>query len=161
MPQCKAPTCEAKDQCFVTLATNDMYATGALVLGRSLRNTCTTRNLVVMVTDDVSMEMRHQLSRVFDVVTVVDELDSREAANLELLTRPELGVTFTKLHCWKLTQFCKCVFLDADTLVSTFLLLYRLKQINQFYFLQTSFVPIMPTNKRKTKRLPVVRKERS
>jgi len=26
-------------------------------------------------------------------------------------------VTFTKLHCWRLVQFEKCVFLDADTLV--------------------------------------------
>jgi glycogenin glucosyltransferase len=44
-------------------------------------------------------------------------LDSEDAANLALLTRPELGITFTKLHCWRLTQFTKCVFLDADTLV--------------------------------------------
>ena len=26
-------------------------------------------------------------------------------------------MTLTKLHCWTLTQFSKCVFLDADTLV--------------------------------------------
>jgi len=26
-------------------------------------------------------------------------------------------VTFTKLHCWRLVQFEKCVFLDSDTLV--------------------------------------------
>ena len=37
--------------------------------------------------------------------------------NLALLTRPELGITFTKLHAWNLTQYKKCVFLDADTLV--------------------------------------------
>uniref|UniRef100_A0ABD2W1A5 glycogenin glucosyltransferase n=1 Tax=Trichogramma kaykai TaxID=54128 RepID=A0ABD2W1A5_9HYME len=28
-----------------------------------------------------------------------------------------MGITFTKLHCWKLTQYEKCVFLDADVLV--------------------------------------------
>jgi hypothetical protein len=27
-----------------------------------------------------------------------------------------LGVTFTKIHAWALTQYAKCVFLDADTL---------------------------------------------
>ena len=34
-----------------------------------------------------------------------------------LTDRSELGVTFTKLHCWRLTEYRKCVFLDADTLV--------------------------------------------
>lgn len=48
----------------------------------------------------------------------VDVLDSQDAVNLELLTRPDLGVTFTKLHCWRLTQFTKCVFMDADTMVN-------------------------------------------
>ena len=33
------------------------------------------------------------------------------------MCRSELGITFTKLHCWRLIQFKKCVFLDADTLV--------------------------------------------
>jgi glycogenin glucosyltransferase len=33
------------------------------------------------------------------------------------LTRPDLGITFTKFNCWRLTQFKKGVFLDADTLV--------------------------------------------
>ena len=37
--------------------------------------------------------------------------------NLALTERPELGITFTKLKIWTLTQFKKCVFLDADTLV--------------------------------------------
>jgi len=60
---------------------------------------------------------REGLQSVFDLVTVVDVLDSQDTVNLELLSRPELGVTFTKLHCWRLTQYSKCVFLDADTLV--------------------------------------------
>ncbi|XP_048460193.1 glycogenin-1-like [Rhincodon typus] len=34
-----------------------------------------------------------------------------------MIKRPELGVTFTKLHCWALTHYSKCVFMDADTLV--------------------------------------------
>ena len=54
----------------------------------------------------------------FNVVEEVNVLDSQDSANLALLARPELGITFTKLHCWRLTQFAKCVFLDADTLVS-------------------------------------------
>lgn len=66
---------------------------------------------------------RSKLSEVFNVVQEVNILDSKDEANLKLLKRPELGVTFTKLHCWRLTQFDKCVFLDADTLVCFLFLL--------------------------------------
>ena len=57
------------------------------------------------------------MASVFDLVKEVDVLDSKDAANLALMARPDLGITFTKLHCWNLTQYTKCVFLDADTLV--------------------------------------------
>jgi len=60
---------------------------------------------------------RERLARVWDHLEIVDLLDSGDATNLALLTRPELGITFTKIHCWNLTQYRKCVFLDADTLV--------------------------------------------
>jgi len=62
---------------------------------------------------------RETLLTEFDEVTGVNVLDSEDSANLALLSRPELGITFTKLHCWKLTQYSKCVFLDADTLVTS------------------------------------------
>lgn len=54
----------------------------------------------------------------FDEVIEVDALDSTDSVRLALMQRPELGVTFTKLHCWTLTHYSKCVFMDADTLVS-------------------------------------------
>lgn len=44
-------------------------------------------------------------------------MNSNDMVNLDLLKRPELGVTFTKIHCWRLVRFQKCVFLDADCLV--------------------------------------------
>lgn len=44
-------------------------------------------------------------------------MDSGDTAHLSLMKRPDLGVTFTKLHCWTLTHYSKCVFMDADTLV--------------------------------------------
>ncbi|XP_013109269.2 GATA zinc finger domain-containing protein 10 isoform X2 [Stomoxys calcitrans] len=61
--------------------------------------------------------MRAKLKDVYNVVQEVNVMDSQDSANLALLSRPELGVTFTKLHCWRLVQFEKCVFLDADTLI--------------------------------------------
>ncbi|XP_068810939.1 glycogenin-1 isoform X3 [Struthio camelus] len=61
--------------------------------------------------------MRKVLERVFDEVILVNILDSGDSAHLALMRRPELGVTLTKLHCWELTQYSKCVFMDADTMV--------------------------------------------
>ncbi|CAG5110051.1 Oidioi.mRNA.OKI2018_I69.chr2.g4500.t1.cds [Oikopleura dioica] len=102
---------------FVTLATTDSYASGALVLARSLRNVETAAELVCLVSNNLTASSRAQLEEEFDEVIIVDVLNSNDDAMLALLKRPELGVTLTKLHCWKLTQFTKMVFLDADTLV--------------------------------------------
>lgn len=60
---------------------------------------------------------REVLQSIFDEVCVVNLMDSGDAAHLALMKRPDLGVTFTKLHCWTLTQYSKCVFMDADTMV--------------------------------------------
>ncbi|XP_074156319.1 glycogenin-2 isoform X3 [Sminthopsis crassicaudata] len=105
------------DQAFVTLATNDVYCQGALVLGQSLKNHRLTRKLVILITSQVSKILRDVLYKVFDEVIEVDLEDSGDYVHLALLKRPELGVTFTKLHCWTLTHYSKCVFMDADTLV--------------------------------------------
>ncbi|KAJ8376022.1 hypothetical protein SKAU_G00066020 [Synaphobranchus kaupii] len=105
------------DQAFVTLATNDNYAKGAMVLGRSLRSHKTSRKLVVLIGSHVTDPSKAALHNIFDEVRLVDVLDSGDSAHLAMLKRPDLGVTFTKLHCWILTHFSKCVFMDADTMV--------------------------------------------
>eukprot|EP00123_Amoebidium_parasiticum_P013409 comp21936_c0_seq1/m.31581 comp21936_c0_seq1/g.31581 ORF comp21936_c0_seq1/g.31581 comp21936_c0_seq1/m.31581 type:complete len:361 (-) comp21936_c0_seq1:766-1848(-) len=105
------------DQAYVTLAATEEYALGAYVLAQSLCEAKTTRQLVCMCTDKISADVRSHLSTVFDEVISVDELNSNDSVNLALLCRPELGITFTKLFCWKLTKYTKCVFMDADTLV--------------------------------------------
>ncbi|XP_061435774.1 glycogenin-1-like isoform X2 [Lethenteron reissneri] len=104
------------DEAFVTLATNDSYAKGALVLAHSLRQQGTTRQLVILVTPHVSAAYRSALGVAYDLVQPVDVMDSGDAAHLALMERPELGVTLTKIHCWALTQYTKAVFMDADTL---------------------------------------------
>merc|ERR1712168_1344715 len=104
-------------EAFVSLTTNDDYGHGAYVLGKSQRNSNTTRQLVLMVTTGVTESMRQRLNQVWDLLVNIDQPDSFDEENLAQLKRPELGCTFSKLRAWKLTQFTKCVFLDADTLV--------------------------------------------
>lgn len=105
------------EEAFVTLATSDSYAKGAMVLGQSLRNHNTTRKLVALVGPHVTDCCIEAMKSVFDDVSLVNVLDSGDTANLALMKRPDLGVTLTKLHCWTLTQYSKCVFMDADTMV--------------------------------------------
>lgn len=45
-------------EAWVTLATNDSYALGVLVLAHSLKDAASTRPLVVMITGQVSQSMR-------------------------------------------------------------------------------------------------------
>ncbi|CAL8079049.1 unnamed protein product [Calicophoron daubneyi] len=104
-------------EAFVTLVTNDEYAIGALVWANSMKEVKTKKQLVCMVTKTVSDPLQQVLRSSFDHVEYVDVLDSKDEVNLALLSRPDLGVTFTKLHCWRLTQYKKAVFMDADTLV--------------------------------------------
>ena len=121
------------NEAFVTLATTDNYAIGALTLAQSLKSLNTNRKLCIMITNDICESMRFVrlliycfltrfflfrtlINNVFDHVEIIDRLDSNDKVNLTLLKRPELGVTFSKLHCWKLIQYEKCVFLDADCL---------------------------------------------
>ena len=102
------------DTAYVTLATNDAYALGALVLCHALKETQTVHTLVVLVTEGISAEMLHRLEQAFDQVVSVQQIDSNDHEMLALLRRPELGVTLTKLHVWRLRQFNKVVFLDSD-----------------------------------------------
>ena len=55
-------------EAFVTLATNDGYALGALVLAQSIRQVGTERNLVVLVSNRLSESIRFQLEFLFRLI---------------------------------------------------------------------------------------------
>ena len=55
------------------------------------------------------LHYRNRLSMLWDELVVIEELDSRDVENLALLSRPELGVTFTKFHAWRLTHYSKWI----------------------------------------------------
>uniref|UniRef100_A0A2K6BTU5 glycogenin glucosyltransferase n=1 Tax=Macaca nemestrina TaxID=9545 RepID=A0A2K6BTU5_MACNE len=84
------------DQAFVTLTTNYHR---------------TTRRLAVFATPQVSNSMKKVLETVFNEVIMVNVLDSSDSAHLTIMKRPELGAMLS------LTQYSKCVFMDADTLI--------------------------------------------
>jgi len=102
---------------YVTLVTNDNYAMGAMILGTSLRLSKTNRRLICMISEQVSQAAKDELQMLFDHVVRVTVLESGDEKRLNLLGRPELGVTVTKIQAWRLTEYEKLLFLDADTMV--------------------------------------------
>ncbi|TPX34895.1 hypothetical protein SmJEL517_g02547 [Synchytrium microbalum] len=104
---------------YATLLTSDSYLPGALVLAHALRESGTSHSLSCIVTPEtLSATAIPILRRVFDHVAIVPVLRSGDPERLGLLGRPELDVTFTKIHLWnpEVMPFDKVVFLDADTL---------------------------------------------
>jgi glycogenin glucosyltransferase len=84
-------------EAWVTLVTNDNYAVGALTLAASLKRVNSSKKLAIMITNTVSDNVKNTLEELFDDVIAVDEMDSGDIANLILLDRTELGITFTKV----------------------------------------------------------------
>ncbi|KAJ2592294.1 glycogenin glucosyltransferase, partial [Coemansia sp. RSA 1722] len=106
---------------FVTLVTSDGYVDGALVLLHSLRRTLTPYSIVCLATPSTLSE--HSIGRLrqhFDGVIETDVRLSLDDHGLELLGRPDLRSTLTKIQLWDPALFgawdALC-YLDADTLV--------------------------------------------
>uniref|UniRef100_A0A131Z108 glycogenin glucosyltransferase n=1 Tax=Rhipicephalus appendiculatus TaxID=34631 RepID=A0A131Z108_RHIAP len=104
-------------QSWVTLATDDTYAFGALVLGYSLREARTRYKLTVLITRDVGAVMRHLLAQVFDDIQLVTLLRGRDPLGYPCREADGVSCSYSKLHVWRLQHISKGVFLDADTLV--------------------------------------------
>jgi len=102
---------------YATLLLTDNYLPGALVLAHSLRDAGTTKKLAVLYTaETVSPEVVKELKSVFDYGIPVQRIKNDKPENLNLMNRPDLHSAFTKINLWKLTQFRKIVYIDADVL---------------------------------------------
>jgi len=102
-------------QVYCTLVMTDSYVVGAVVLAHSLRDAGTKKELAVIVTPDTMSEDAISCLRdVYDHVIPVDRVSSSSVGNLALLGRPDLRHTFTKIEVFRLTQFSKIVYIDAD-----------------------------------------------
>ncbi|CCG85130.1 Glycogenin [Taphrina deformans PYCC 5710] len=114
--QTLAPT-DIAMSAYVTLLLNDGYVKGAQVLGHSLRDLGVKHELVVLVTRNVSATTLAGLMDIYDQIIEVEEIANPSLHNLNLLGRLDLRSTLTKLNIWRLIQYKKIVYLDADTVV--------------------------------------------
>ncbi|TPX46393.1 hypothetical protein SeMB42_g01880 [Synchytrium endobioticum] len=104
---------------YATLLTSDGYLPGALILGHALKETGTPHQVTCVVTPEtVSANIIPILQQTFDHVALVPVLRSGDPERLGLLGRPELDVTFTKIHLWNpsVLPYERVVFMDADAM---------------------------------------------
>jgi alpha-N-acetylglucosamine transferase len=127
----KRATSGSLRQAFATLVTNDEYGLGALALARSLRWTGTEAQLVVLATPEGKHldELEREGCRIVpvrqpEVSEAFRERHSRDAlhraAPFNKGNKPAFHDpvdNFCKLELWKLEEYDKIVFLDADAIV--------------------------------------------
>lgn len=95
----------------------DGYLPGAAVLAHSLRDSDTNKKLACLILQDsLRPSTIEELQSLYNYVIPIERIGNPQPANLYLMNRPDLLYTFTKLHLWRLTQFRKIVYIDADVL---------------------------------------------
>lgn len=72
--------------------------------------------------------------KLYDHVIPVSRIVNRTPANLYLMNRPDLSSTFTKIALWRLTQYQRIVYLDADVVA--------LRAPDELFDLDTSFAAV-------------------
>ncbi|KAK4480455.1 hypothetical protein RD792_013528 [Penstemon davidsonii] len=100
------------EEAYVTLLYGDEFLLGVRVLGKSIRDTGSTKDMVALVSDGVS-----------DYAKMLIQADGWIVKTISLLENPNhvrpkrfWGV-YTKLKIFNMTTYKKVVYLDADTIV--------------------------------------------
>eukprot|EP00249_Psilotum_nudum_P016008 c25608_g1_i1 orf=314-2041(-) len=108
------PRAQQSSEAYATLLYGDEFLLGVRVLGKSIRDTGTTKDLVVLASDGVS-----------DTAIQLLQADGWIVEKIELLANPNhkskrpkrfWGV-YTKLKIFNMTNYKKVLYLDADTVV--------------------------------------------
>ncbi|KAJ7070853.1 glycogenin, partial [Mycena amicta] len=111
---------------FATLITSsDGYLHGALTLAGALRDLHPSpavspevdfQTVCIVTPESVDVSAIKLLRKAFDVVVGVEIIAQEDEKGLKLLGRLDLNTVLTKLHVFRLTQYSKIIFLDADVL---------------------------------------------
>ncbi|KAI3721673.1 hypothetical protein L2E82_32690 [Cichorium intybus] len=99
-------------EAYVTLLYGDEFVLGARVLGKSIRDTRSTKEMVVLVSDGVSDYAKSLLQADGWTVTPISLLE-----NPNQVRPTRFWGVYTKLKIFNMTDYDKVVYLDADTIV--------------------------------------------
>ncbi|MCO5561676.1 hypothetical protein L7F22_015297 [Adiantum nelumboides] len=104
---------QQSSQAYVTLLYGDEFALGVRVLGKSIRDTGTTKDIVALVSQGVSDHVIHLLQADGWIIERIDLL-----ANPNSKRPKRFWGVYTKLKVFNMTNYRKVVYLDADTVVT-------------------------------------------
>ncbi|KAI3735523.1 hypothetical protein L6452_15024 [Arctium lappa] len=107
-----APASGSTKEAYVTLLYGDEFVLGVRVLGKSIRDTRTARDMVVLVSDGVSDYAKKLLKADGWIVTPISLLE-----NPNQVRPTRFWGVYTKLKIFNMTDYKKVVYLDADTIV--------------------------------------------
>ncbi|XVE62699.1 hypothetical protein DITRI_Ditri06bG0140700 [Diplodiscus trichospermus] len=99
-------------EAYVTLLYGDEFLLGVRVLGKSIRDTGSTKDMVVLVSDGVSNYAKKLLKADGWIVEKISLL-----ANPNQVRPKRFWGVYTKLKIFNMTNYKKVVYLDADTIV--------------------------------------------
>lgn len=111
----------------ISLITNDSFLPGIIALSKSIR-THSKYAFHIMVTNDVSESTLTRLRSLCDEVITVDAISNPYDQHQDVSWTSS---ALTKLNIWRLTQFEKIVYIDADAIV--------MSSIDELFDLKCSF----------------------
>ncbi|PIN10402.1 Glucuronosyltransferase [Handroanthus impetiginosus] len=100
------------EEAYVTLLYGDEFLLGVRVLGKSIRDTGSTKDMVALVSDGVSDYAKKLLQADGWIVKTISLLE-----NPNQVRPTRFWGVYTKLKIFNLTNYKKVVYLDADTIV--------------------------------------------
>jgi alpha-N-acetylglucosamine transferase len=100
-------------QCYVSVLCDDDFLPGLMALHQSLKNAGAKFDFVLMVTPEVSGDVRRYLDACGITTREIEPVESPYAG----WVTPELGRMFTKMRAFALTEYRKVVYMDLDMLV--------------------------------------------
>ncbi|KAL9247998.1 hypothetical protein vseg_021365 [Gypsophila vaccaria] len=103
---------QTTNEAYVTLLYGDEFVLGVRVLGRSIRDSGSSRDMVVLVSDGVSDFAKLLLQADGWIVEMISLLE-----NPNQIRPTRFWGVYTKLKIFNMTNYKKVVYLDADTIV--------------------------------------------
>ncbi|XP_065880392.1 UDP-glucuronate:xylan alpha-glucuronosyltransferase 2 isoform X2 [Euphorbia lathyris] len=137
----------AKREAYATvLHSSESYVCGAITLAQSLRQTGTTRDLILLIDNSISESKRNALSASGWIIRLIKRIRNPRA---EKYSYNEYN--YSKFRLWQLTDYDKIIFIDSDIMVLKNLdILFNFPQMsatgNDIWIFNSGIMVIEPSN---------------
>ncbi|PON42378.1 UDP-glucuronate:xylan alpha-glucuronosyltransferase [Parasponia andersonii] len=138
---------KAKREAYATvLHSSEAYVCGAITLAQSLRQSGTTRDLVILIDKSISPPKRAALAKAGWRIRFITRIRNPRA-----LKDSYNEYNYSKFRLWQLTDYDKVIFIDADiTVLRNLDVLFQFPQItavgNDFSIFNSGIMVVEPSN---------------